>query len=118
MLFVLCLQVGTGLFADDDISETGPFGQFVSKPVRKYLTGLHQRNFNIIEALVALHVTAIAAYWLLRRRNLLSPMLTGVARLPAGIAPPRLRGLLLAGAIFAVAACVAAWVASFQDASG
>jgi cytochrome b len=117
MLFVLCLQVGTGLFADDDISETGPFGQFVSRPVRKFLTGLHQRNFNVLAALVALHVAAITAYRLFRQKNLIWPMLTGVARLPAGVAPPRLRGLLLAGTIFAVAAGVAAWVASFQDAA-
>jgi cytochrome b len=117
MLFVLCAQVTTGLFADDDISETGPFGQFVTRPTRKFLTGLHQRNFNILAALMALHVAAIAAYWLLRRKNLLWPMLTGVARLPVGIAAPRLRSLLLAGIIFAVSACVAAWVASFQDAA-
>lgn len=116
MLAVLCVQVGTGLFADDDISETGPFGQFVSRPTRKFLTGLHQRNFNVLEALVALHVAAIAAYWLFRRRNLLGPMFTGAARLPSGIAPPRLRGPILAGTIFLVAACVAGLVALFQDA--
>jgi cytochrome b len=115
MLVVLCAQVATGLFADDDIGTQGPFGPFVARPTRKFLTGLHQRNVNILLALAALHVVAIAAYGLVRRRNLVLPMLSGVARLPASVTPPRLRGLVWAGVAFAGSAGVAYWVASFNQ---
>jgi len=115
MLVVLCVQVGTGLFADDDISTQGPFGQFVARPTRLLLTGLHQRNVNILLALVALHVVAIALYWRVRRQNLVLPMLSGVARLPASVAPPRLRGMIRAAVVFAGSAAVAYWIASFNQ---
>ncbi len=113
MLAVLCAQVGTGLFADDDISEQGPFARFVPRPTRKLLTGLHHRNFNILLGLVALHVIAIGAYWLVRRENLVWPMVTG-RRVLLGAAPRR-RGIWLAVFLFAVAAGVAGWLASFGE---
>jgi len=113
MLVVLCAQVATGLFADDDISEQGPFARFVARPTRKLLTGLHHRNFNILLGLVALHVVAIGAYWLVRRENLVWPMLTGRRNL-AGAEPSR-RGVWLAACIFGVAAALAGWIASFGE---
>jgi cytochrome b len=116
MLFFLCAQVATGLFADDDISETGPLGGLVSHATRKFLTGLHQRNVNILLALAALHVTAIALYRLVRRQNLLWPMLSGVKILPAAVAAPRRRAMWWAALVFAAAAALAAWVASFPGA--
>jgi cytochrome b len=114
MLVVLCVQVGTGLFADNDISTQGPFGPFVERRTRLFLTGLHQRNVYLLLTLVALHVVAIALYWRVRRQNLVLPMVSGVARLPASVAPPRLRGLIWAGAVFAASAGVAYWVSSFN----
>jgi cytochrome b len=115
ILLVLCAQVATGLFSDDDISTQGPFGQFVTRSTRKFLTGLHHRNFNILLALVALHIAAIAYYRFRRRQDLISPMLRGTKSLPAGVQAPRIRGLLLAAIAFAAAAAAALWVASFGD---
>jgi cytochrome b len=115
MLFFLCAQVATGLFADDDISEQGPFAQFTERPARRFLTGLHDRNVNILLGLAALHVAAIAFYWLVRRNNLVWPMIVGTKWVPDRIAAPRMRGMLVAAAIFAVAAVVAWWVGSFQS---
>jgi len=113
MLMVLCAQVGTGLFADDDISEQGPFARFVTRPTRKLLTGLHHRNFNILLGLVALHVVAVGAYWLFRRENLVWPMVTG-RRLLDG-AEPRRRSVWLAACVLVVAIGLAGWVASFRE---
>ncbi len=113
ILFFLCAQVVTGLFADDDISEQGPFAQFVERPTRKFLTGLHDRNVNILLGLAALHIAAIVFYWRVRRKNLVWPMIVGTKWVPNFIAAPRMRGLLAAGAVFAVAAAASAWVASF-----
>jgi len=115
LLLVLCVQVGTGLFADDDISEAGPFAQYVERPARRFLTGLHDQSFNVLVGLAALHVAAIGAYWLVRRQNLVWPMVTGLKRLPAVVAAPRLRRPVVAGVIFVVAALLAAWVTSFGD---
>jgi len=114
ILLVLCVQVGTGLFADDDISEAGPFAQYVERPTRRFLTGLHDQSFNVLLGLAALHVAAIVAYWVVRRHNLVWPMVTGVKRLPAALVAPRLRRPVVAGVIFVVAAWVAAWVASLD----
>ncbi|MEJ0045709.1 MAG: cytochrome b/b6 domain-containing protein [Rhodospirillales bacterium] len=113
LLLVLCAQVGTGLFSDDDISEAGPFAQFVERPTRRWLTGLHHRNFNVLLGLAALHVAAIAAYWLMRRQNLVWPMVTGSKRLPVRVAAPQLRRPVVAGVIIVVAALFAGWIASF-----
>src|SRR5271163_2306719 len=112
LLLLLCVQVGTGLFADDDISEAGPFAQCVERPMRRWLTGLHDQGFDVLLGLAALHVAAIGAYWAVRRHNLVWPMVTGVKRLPAVVAAPRLRRPVVAGVIFVVAALLAAWVAS------
>ena len=114
ILLVLCVQVGTGLFADDDISEAGPFAQYVERPTRRFLTGLHDQSFNVLLGRAALHVAAIVAYWVVRRHNLVWPMVTGVKRLPAALVAPRLRRPVVAGVIFVVAAWVAAWVASLD----
>ena len=115
LLLVLCVQVGTGLFADDDISEAGPFSQYVERPMRRWLTGLHDQSFNVLLGLAALHVAAIGAYWLVRRHNLVWPMVTGVKRLPAEIVAPRQRRPVVAGLIFVVAASFAMWIASLSE---
>jgi cytochrome b len=115
LLLVLCVQVGTGLFADDDISSAGPLAQFIERPARRFLTGLHDQSFNVLLGLVALHVAAIGAYWVVRRQNLVWPMVTGVKRLPAAFVAPRLRRPVVAWVIFVVAASLAMWVASFGD---
>jgi cytochrome b len=108
MLTLLCLQVGTGLFADDDVATTGPLGQFVSRAARRQLTGVHVRLFWLLLALIALHVAAVAAYKIIRRQELVWPMITGwTGDAPPGAAPPRMGrpwvALLIAAASGAVA---------------
>ena len=53
------------------------------------LTGLHKANFNLLLGLVLLHVGAIFFYRLVKRQNLVRPMLTGRAEQP--LQPPALR---------------------------
>lgn len=115
MLVVLCAQVGTGLFANDDISTQGPLAQFVDHRTSLRLTGLHARSFWLLAALVGLHVTTVALYRLFAARNLVAPMISGRVRLATGILPPRMRPLWLAGLAFAASAGVAWYIASFGD---
>jgi cytochrome b len=86
LLGILALQVATGLVADDEIATTGPLNKFVSAATASLATGWH-KNWGkwIILGLVALHLGAIAYYWLRRRQNLLGPMLHGDKLLTADV---------------------------------
>ena len=77
MLAALAIQAGTGLFANDDILTEGPLFQWVSKDTSDWLTRIHLINQNILIGLVALHIGAIAFYLVVKRENLILPMITG-----------------------------------------
>ena len=78
MLMALFIQTGTGLFANDDIMTQGPLYDWLSKPTSDWLTGIHKLNQNIIGLLVAIHLLAILFHLLIKRENLVGPMITGV----------------------------------------
>lgn len=102
MLLALLVQAMTGLFANDDIFIEGPLYPWVSKRASDALTSLHKANFNLLLALAALHVAAALFYLLVKRENLITPMITGRKWLPAetagqpsGFASPWLAVLLV-----------------------
>jgi cytochrome b len=78
MLFFLLAQVATGLFADDDIANSGPLSKFVSNATVTLLTGYH-KNYGkyILLLLVVLHIGAITYYLVKKKQNLIVPMLKG-----------------------------------------
>ena len=74
VLGMLALQVGTGLFADDEIATVGPLNKLVSTETGLLASSWHKSWGQwIILALVALHVLAIIGYHL-RKNDLLRPM--------------------------------------------
>jgi cytochrome b len=83
LLFVLSLQAVSGLFSNDDIAFNGPLYDLVSKADSDWLTGLHRQGLWIIVALVGLHLLAVLFYTLVRRNNLVLPMITGWKPAPA-----------------------------------
>jgi cytochrome b len=103
MLALLGVQAGTGLFSNDDSDTEGPLMHLVSKDQSDWLSHIHYLNFKAIEAVIVLHILAIVAYAVLKRQNLLRPMLTGMKLMPADTAPPRLVNPLWALAVLAVA---------------
>lgn len=109
LLGTMALQVGLGLFAaDEDGLESGPLARFIDGDLSERIAELHETMFNVLLAVIALHVAAIAFYLLVKRRNLVRAMVTGVAEAPAGA--EAMRG---AGAVrFFVAAAVAFGVVS------
>ncbi|MBX3606123.1 MAG: cytochrome b/b6 domain-containing protein [Piscinibacter sp.] len=114
LLAILAAQVGTGLFADDEIANTGPLIRFVSGATSLLLTGWHKTWGQwLIVTLVLLHVAAIVYYRVARRRDLIGPMLRGDKLLerpaPASADTPRSR-LLAALLVGACAAAVGAIV--------
>ncbi len=72
----LAMQVGTGLYANDEIANAGPFYGWVSQATSNRLTSLHDLNSSILIALLAAHLVAIAWYeW--RRLGLVRAFWTG-----------------------------------------
>ena len=120
MLLVLAAQVGSGLFADDEIATTGPLARFVSSSTSLLLTSYHRSVGQwVILALVALHIGAIAYYRLAKGRNLVGPMVHGDKLVAdAGLAAPTLASSdgtgarVLALILLGVCAGVVAWVVS------
>jgi len=115
LLGILAVQVGTGLFADDEISNTGPLIKFVSEATSHLLTKWH-KSFGqwLIITLVVLHIAAIVFYFVKKRQNLVGPMLSGDKTLtddiPASTDSTMSRGL--AAALLAACAGGVAWLVS------
>jgi cytochrome b len=115
LLGLLAVQVGTGLFADDEIANTGPLIRFVSGATSSALTSWHKTWGQwLVITLIVLHVAAIVFYLLGRRRNLLRPMIVGDKPLPPGVPASadhwRARGLALL--VVTLCAVGVAWLVS------
>jgi cytochrome b len=84
LLLVVGLQAFTGLFNTDDVLFDGPLYDNVPEAVSKFAGAWHGRLFNILLALIAMHVLVIAVYFFWKRENLVRAMVTGRAFLPKG----------------------------------
>ncbi len=115
LLAILAMQVGSGLFADDDIANTGPLIKFVSGATSSLLTKWHKSVGQwLVLALVALHVAAVLFYLLKKKHNLVQPMVTGDKPLPMGVpaSVDTTRTRLLAATLLAACAGGVAWLVS------
>jgi cytochrome b len=78
LLGLMVAEVGLGLFSEDvDGIEPGSLAQYVSYETAEWARAWHAVLFDVILAAVALHVAAILFYLLLKRDNLVGPMITG-----------------------------------------
>jgi cytochrome b len=77
MLALLLAQALTGLFNSDDVGFSGPLVHALDDDLVDTLAAWHEVNFNLLLALVALHVGTVLFYLLRRKRNLINPMLNG-----------------------------------------
>lgn len=121
LLLVVTLQVASGLFANDEIFNEGPLAGYVSNRTSEILTFYHTTiGQPLIYALVGLHIAAIAYYAIVKRQNLVRPMLTGdvdtVAGAPAARDTWGVR--LLALLIVAAGGALAWWIASLGSVGG
>ncbi|MDB5978753.1 MAG: cytochrome [Nevskia sp.] len=85
LLLTLLVQALTGLFANDEIVNTGPLYGYVSNERSLWLTSLHRLLFDWIFAAVVIHVLAVLAHHIARKERLVRAMLTG--RKPAHSVP-------------------------------
>lgn len=78
MLAVILLQAGSGLFTNDDIASEGPLAHFIDKDLSDQVSWLHaQVASKLIYGLVGLHLVAIVFHRVLKKRDLVTPMITG-----------------------------------------
>jgi cytochrome b len=115
LLALLAAQMGTGLFADDEIANAGPLTSLVSNATVSLATGWHKKlGQALVITLALLHVAAVLFYRFKRRRDLITPMLTGDKPLPAGVPASADTAATRAVATAIVVACGAgvAWLVS------
>jgi cytochrome b len=110
LLTLLLIQAGTGLFANDDIMVEGPLYGWVSKGTSDWLTSVHRLNFNLLLLLIAVHVGAVLFYLLVKRENLVHPMLSGRKQLPGAVQAPRLVSPWRALAALVTALAAVGWL--------
>ena len=110
MLGATVLQVGMGLFSTDkDGLVSGPLARLVSIDASDEIADLHEDFFNVLLALILLHVAAIVFYRL-RGKPLISPMITGRAEVASGTDPMRPGKWWVALICVAVAIGVTRWI--------
>ena len=117
LLAILLAQVGSGLISDDEIAFAGPLTRFVSGATVNLATNYHKNIGKwIILALVILHIAAIVFY-LLRKQNLIKPMLHGDKQLAVAVPASRddATSRMMALAIFGICVAFVWWVSSLAS---
>ena len=77
----MCVQLGSGLFATDEIFTEGPLYSLVSSDTASWLTWLHKKNFDLILILAAVHVLAVGVH-MIKGDKILGAMFSGYKKLP------------------------------------
>ncbi len=112
LLALLLAETLTGLYVANDIADEGPLTEIVPAPVANAISAAHAILWDVLLALIAFHVLAIAAYAVAKGQNLLRPMITGTKVLPASVRAPRMGSYALAAVLLAGAAAAAAILAN------
>lgn len=115
LLLLMAAQAVSGLFTNHDVgftySQHGPLANAVSEATSERMSALHVTLINVLLLAVLVHVAAVLAYRLVKRQNLVLPMVTGVKHLPdARARAPRHAHPLLAVALLGAAAGVVWYV--------
>ncbi|MEX0694954.1 MAG: cytochrome b/b6 domain-containing protein [Rhodospirillales bacterium] len=76
MIGLLALQVGTGLFSNDDILTEGPLAPLVSNATSNFLTKIHALGSTGLYVLIGLHLAAVAFYTV-KGHPIIGAMITG-----------------------------------------
>jgi cytochrome b len=78
ILGVILLQVSSGLFSNDDIASEGPLVKFISKEMSDRISWFHTDvNAYLIYGLIGVHIVAVFFYYVRKKEDLITPMVTG-----------------------------------------
>jgi cytochrome b len=112
LLLTLLAQGITGLFANDEIFNTGPLYGYIGDSLSLGLTSWHRRLFDWILIGVLLHVLAVIAHRFLAGHDLIGPMFSG--RKPPELVPAHeaidSSRLWLAAVLFAALVATVSWL--------
>ena len=112
MLLATLLQVGAGLFSDDDIATSGPLARFASNQWVEWATHYHTGlgKFTLF-GLIALHVGTVVWYRIKHQHDLVRPMLNGdkLLRDDAVASVDTLGTRLFAAMVLTACACAVVW---------
>jgi cytochrome b len=107
LLLVLLAQALTGMFLNNEDSFVeGPWAKLVGGEWGAWALRQHHLIFNVIQVLVLAHVAAVILYGVVKRHDLVRPMITGKKRLPAATRAPRMASPVLAAVILVVCAAL------------
>lgn len=108
LLAALTTQAVSGLFTSDDILVDGPLVPIAASATVKAYSTVHRLLSDAILILIGVHVLAVLAYLLVKKENLIRPMVTGRKAIPAGVAveSPKRTPAAVALAVLAAAAGV------------
>ena len=110
LLLAVAIQVGLGLIAqDEDGIYAGPLSRLVSSDASDSARDMHELWFNVILALIVLHVGAIVFYRL-RGKHLTRPMITGRAPLDGQAMPMHPAKWWVAALCLGLSICVVRWI--------
>ena len=76
-LCVLLIEATLGLFSNDEFYFEGPLVQYIDHDLSDQLSGYHEFSFNILMALVVIHICANLYYLYKKNNNLIKPMISG-----------------------------------------
>lgn len=110
LLGLLFAETLTGLYVTNDIADVGPLTDVVPAALASAIEAAHAMLWSILLAAIVLHALAIASYALVKRQNLVRPMITGTKLLPAAVPAPRIVGPASAIALLAAAAAASAFL--------
>ena len=113
MILLLLAQCLTGLYINNDIADEGPFTEITPAPVADLIERLHAILWNALFATIALHLLAILAYAIVKRHNLVLPMLTGYKHLHPDMSHPRIVSAMRALLLLSVGVILVILIASF-----
>lgn len=111
MLGAIAIQIGLGLISiDEDGLNQGPLANLVSLDTSEIARDLHEAFFNVLLALIGLHIAAILYYRLVQKKKLIKPMITGHSALDPGEKPMQPGRWWAALLCLAAALAIARWV--------
>jgi cytochrome b len=93
LLALMLAQTLSGLYVQNDIADEGPLTEIVPAPLANLVEDAHDRwLWDALIVAVAIHLAAIAIHALVKRQNLVGPMISGRKRLPAATPAPAMQG--------------------------
>lgn len=90
LLGLVAVQLVTGLLSPDNNTflEPGYLNHLVSESTANSAYSIHTTLFWVLVAVIVLHILAVFAYLVVKKHNLIRPMITGIKTLARPVSPP------------------------------